>query len=179
LHDVRWYVIRNAILVLQEMKDPQLLEQLTPLLQHGHDRVQEAAFQAIVRGRRPERAVVLADALNALRGRLLEQALDEVMFLKDPGSLFGLKKYMATLKPGVAMNRAIQTMSAITGDDAARALHSIVSDLQQDVSVRRLALNSLLRRSEPLARELLTRFSRSSPEDPLAREAYQAHVATT
>jgi hypothetical protein len=177
LHDVRWYVVRNAALVLQEMKDPNLLEELTPLLQHGHDRVQESAFQAIVRSRRPERAVPLADSLTALRGRLLEQALDEVMFLKDPGSLFGLKKYIANLKPGVAMNKAIQTMAAIPGDDATRALNSIMIDTFQDVTVRRVALTALLRRKEALAGEMLRRFSMSSPDDPLAREAYQAQSA--
>lgn len=79
-----WYVVRNAILILGELDDPQLLEHLEPLLAHPDDRVQQAAASSIIKSRAPKRGLVLARSLPCLRGQVLEQALDELVFLKDP-----------------------------------------------------------------------------------------------
>ena len=178
LNDDRWYVVRNACVVLGEMKDPELLDQLGPLLRHSHDRVQETVFQAIERSRRPERAVIFADSLNALRGRLLEQALDEIFFLKDPKSVSGLRQFIAAQKPGVQMNKALQTLAAIPGDDTYRALGYILGDSKLDNSTRRFAMMSLLRSSEPFAQKLILRFVETFPADPLAQEAQRMKSAT-
>jgi hypothetical protein len=171
LHDDKWYVVRNACVVLGEMKDPELLDQLGPLLRHSHDRVQETVFQAIERSRRPERAVIFADSLNALRGRLLEQALDEIFFLKNPKALPGLRQFITAQKPGMALNKALQTLASIPGDDTFRALGYILGDSRLDMSTRRFAMASLLRSSEPFAQRLMQRFVETFPGDPLAQEA--------
>jgi hypothetical protein len=145
LHDDKWYVVRNACVVLGEMKDPELLNELGPLLRHSHDRVQETVFQAIERSRRPERAVIFADSLNALRGRLLEQALDEIFFLKDTKAIPGLRQFITAQKPGITLNKALQTLAAIPGDDTFRALGYVLGDSKLDISTRRFAMTALLR----------------------------------
>ncbi len=179
LHDDKWYVVRNACIVLGEMKDPELLNQLGPLLRHSHDRVQETVFQAIERSRRPERAVIFADSLNALRGRLLEQALDEIFYIKDPKSLPGLRQFISAQRPGVQLNKALQTLVAIPGEDTFRTLGYILGDSKLDMGTRRFAVNALLRSSEPFAQRLMQRFIETFPADPLALEAQRMKSAAT
>jgi len=177
LHDDRWYVVRNACVVLSEMKDPELLNQLGPLLRHLHDRVQETVFQAIERSRRPERALIFAESLNALRGRLLEQALDEIFFLKDPRSVQGLRQFITVQKAGIQLTKALQTLATIPGDETFRALGYILGDSKLDVSTRRFAMYALKRSAEPFAQRLMRRFMETFPADPLAQEAQTAKAA--
>jgi hypothetical protein len=177
LHDERWFVVRNACVVLTEMKDPELLKELGPLLRHSHDRVQEAVFQSIVRSRRPERGMILAESLGSLRGRLLEQALDELLFLKDPKTLPALRDFVTTLKPGAQQNKAFQSMSVIPGDNTIHCLADILGDMKLDLATRRAAMQTMMRMQNPLAPELVARFAETSYRDPLGLEAIKAKSA--
>src|SRR5262249_5182138 len=56
--DQRWYVVRNACQVLSELKDPELLTTLSPVLAHADDRVQKAAVDVLIKSRNPARAQV-------------------------------------------------------------------------------------------------------------------------
>ncbi len=89
-----WYVVRNACKVLAGLKHPQLLDELAPLLRHAEQRVQQAAFQALIESRVPGRAAVFAEMLPHLNPHLMEQALNELIFLKDPASLPGLEAFV-------------------------------------------------------------------------------------
>jgi CRISPR/Cas system-associated endoribonuclease Cas2 len=174
LHDERWYVVRNACVVLAEMKDPELLTELAPLLRHSHDRVQESVFQSIVRSRKPERAMILAESLTSLRGRLLEQALDEILFLKDPRTVPSLKLFIETQKPGSQQQKAFQSLAAIPGDATVHAMADILGDIRYDIATRRAAMNAMLRLTNPLAHELVARFAVTAWKDPLGPEAQKA-----
>jgi len=174
LHDERWFVVRNACVVLTEMKDPELLDELGPLLRHSHDRVQEAVFQSIVRSRRPERGMILADSLTSLRGRLLEQALDELLFLKDPKTLPALRQFVTTHKPGAQQSKAFQSLAAIPGDSTIHCLADILGDMKLDLATRRAAMHTMMRMTNPLAPELVARFAETSYRDPLGLEAIKA-----
>ncbi len=174
LQDERWFVVRNACVVLSEMKDPELLTELGPLLQHPNDRVQETVFKALEKSRKPERAAIFAESLTSLRGRLLEQALDEIFFLKDSRAISGLRQFITTQRPGVLLNKALQTLASIPGDDTFRALGYLLGDSKLDNSTRRFAINALSRSSEPFAQKLLGRFLENFPGDPLAQEANRA-----
>lgn len=178
LHDDRWFVVRNACVVLNEMKDPELLNELGPLLRHSHDRVQEAVFQAIVRSRKPERSTVLADSLNALRGRLLEQALDELLFLKDPKTVPALHQFILEQKQSPQQVKAIQSLAVVPGDATIHALADILGNAQLDLVTRRAALNVMLRMNNVLAHELVSRFAVTAWRDPLGPEAQKASAAT-
>lgn len=177
LHDERWYVVRNACVVLNEMKDPELLNELGPLLRHSHDRVQEAVFQAIVRSRKPERAMIIAESLDSLRGRLLEQALDELLFLKDPKTLPPLKQFVLAQKPGAQQTKGFQSLAAIPGDSTIHCLADILGDMKLDLATRRAAMHTMMRMSNPLAPELVARFAETSYKDPLGLEAIKARSA--
>ena len=179
LHDDRWFVVRNACVVLTEMKDPELLNELGPLLRHSHDRVQEAVFQSIVRSRKPERAMVLADSLSSLRGRLLEQALDELLFIKDPKTVPALRQFIVEQKPGAQQVKAIQSLAVIPGDGTIHALADILGNTKLDLSTRRAAMNTMLRLPNPLAQELVSRFAVTAWRDPLGAEAQKAKAAPT
>jgi HEAT repeats len=179
LEDDRWYVVRNACIVLTEMKDPDLLGSLGPLLRHSHDRVQESVFQAIVRSRKPERAMILAESLNSLRGRLLEQALDELLFLKDQKTVPALRDFIVEQKPGAQQVKAIQSLSVIPGDSTVHALAEILGDTRLDIATRRAAMTTMLKMSNPLAPELVSRFSVTAWRDPLGPEAQKAMAAVT
>lgn len=177
LQDDRWYVVRNACIVLNEMKDPELLNELGPLLRHAHDRVQETVFQAIVRSRKPERATLLADSLNSLRGRLLEQALDELLFSKDPKTVPALRQFIVEQKAGAQQIKAIQSLAVIPGEATIHALADILGNARLDLATRRAAMNTMLRMSNPLASELVSRFAVSAWRDPLGPEAQKATSA--
>jgi hypothetical protein len=177
LHDERWFVVRNACVVLAEMKDPELLNELGPLLRHSHDRVQEAVFQSIVRGRKPERSTVIAESLTSLRGRLLEQALDELLFLKDPKTLPALKQFIVTQKPGAQQSKAFQSLAAIPGDVTVHCLADIMGDAKLDLMTRRTALHTMTRMPSTLAHELVSRFAVTAWKDPLGPEAQKAKSA--
>jgi len=179
LHDERWYVVRNACVVLAEMKDPELLNELGPLLRHSHDRVQEAVFQSIVRSRKPERALILAESLTSLRGRLLEQALDELLFLKDQKTVPFLKQFIEAQKPGSPQFKAFQSLAAIPGDATVHALADILGDIRYDITTRRAAMNAMLRMPNPLAQELVARFAVTAWKDPLGPEAQKAKNVPT
>ncbi len=63
LDDGRWYVVRNACLLLGEMRDPDMIVHLAPVLRHADERVQRAAFQALQKSRLAECVRAYADAL--------------------------------------------------------------------------------------------------------------------
>jgi len=177
LQDERWFVVRNACVVLAEMKDPELLNELGPLLRHAHDRVQEAVFQSIVRSRKPERAIVLAESLTFLRGRLLEQALDELLFLKDSKTIPALKQFVLAQKPGAQQTKAFQSLAAIPGDVTVNCLADILGDTKLDLVTRRTAMQTMMRMPSPLAHELVARFAVTAWKDPLGPEAQKAKSA--
>jgi hypothetical protein len=177
LHDERWFVVRNACVVLAEMKDPDLLVELGPLLRHSHDRVQEAVFQSIVRSRKPERATILADSLTSLRGRLLEQALDELLFLKDPKTVPALRQFIEAQKPGAQQTKAFQSLGVIPGDATVHCLADLLADTRLDLVTRRTAMQTMMRMPSPLAHELVARFAVTAWRDPLGPEAQKAKSA--
>lgn len=172
LAEDRWYVVRNACVMLAELKDPELIEQLGPVLRHGDHRVQQAAFNAIVQSRDPRCAAVLADALPYFRARLLEQALEEIMLLRDPSALPGLEQYITgdVGAPEVDLKRALHALMTLPGDDSLYSLATIVAQTRLSLDLRRVAVKALGRNPRPLGEQLLTAFLETFPDDPLAME---------
>jgi hypothetical protein len=48
LHDRRWYVLRNLIILLKDVHDPEVLTALRPLIRHAHPRVRQEAFKTLL-----------------------------------------------------------------------------------------------------------------------------------
>ena len=45
LHDDRWHMVRNLIVLLRGLDDPELMDTMEPLLQHPHERVRQEALK--------------------------------------------------------------------------------------------------------------------------------------
>lgn len=165
-----WYIVRNVCTVLQDLKDPDLAQDLRPALVHEDARVQQAAFHAVTKARAANRAEVLANCLISFHPHVLELALDELTFLKDPKSLPGLIFYASNSagKSAAIVMKTIATFRAIGGEGAMTGLGRILKDPSAPIQARRQAMEALRWSMHPTAKAQLDEFS-TSP-DPLARE---------
>jgi hypothetical protein len=66
LSDPQWYVVRNAVCILEDLGDPELPAQLRGAIRHEDLRVQRAAITAILKSNLAGAAEVLAEALTEL-----------------------------------------------------------------------------------------------------------------
>jgi HEAT repeat protein len=157
LQHKEWYVVRNACKMLGEMKDPELLEHIAPVLEHPDERVQKAALQAITESKLPRRAAVIANALPFLSSRLLEDALCELMHQADPESLPGLEKYFnsSAARNGKELRMLINIVAAIPQEQAANLLSKISYNESIDASLRKAAQEALSARAARKARRSL------------------------
>ncbi len=170
LHDGRWYVVRNMCNLLAQIEDPDLAQHIGPALQHPDARVQEAAFNATIKGRGPGRSAVLANSLSGMAPSVMEKALDELMFMKDPESVPGLVDLVAAKTANRELiNRVIQIISSMPGAGARQGLEGIFRINTLDFATRRAALRLIARDPSPEAAGLLADLSHM--HDPLAIEA--------
>jgi HEAT repeat protein len=165
-----WYVVRNVCTVLQELHDPDLAQHLRPALVHEDARVQQAAFNAITKGRAAGRAEVISNCLISLHPHVLELALDELAFLKDPKSVPGLTLFSTSSegRSAAIMLKAVAALRAIGGGAAMEGVGRILRDVGAPIPARKAAVEALRWSMQPEARKQLDDFA-TSP-DPLARE---------
>jgi hypothetical protein len=172
LADERWYVVRNACTVLGELADPEIATQLSGALRHTDDRVQQSAATAIIRCKGRGRAAVFAGALPHLKAQVLDMALDELIFLKDPESVEGLKQFVlatAGSRTG-ALEKAVRALATIGSGEALEVLGKVLADSGQAPFVRNTALLALGRSLLPSAKRILADFIHLAPDDPLASQ---------
>jgi hypothetical protein len=165
-----WYIVRNVCTVLQELRDPDLAQDLRPALVHDDARVQQAAFHAVTKARAANRGEVLANCLISFHPHVLELALDEITFLKDPKSLQGLNFFASSSsgRSATIVMKAIAALRAIGGEGAMTGLGRILKDPGAPLAARKQAMETLRWSMHPAAKVQLDDFG-SSP-DPLARE---------
>ena len=170
LTDDRWYVVRNMCTVLNDLKDPQLAAHISPALQHADARVQRAALTALVRNRSEGRAPVLAEALPKLAPDLLDEALDELMFEKDPRTVGAIGKFIVAGKSSVAtLRKAVQVLGLIPGSDILEQYSNILLAGTLDPEIRRTALKHLTAAKTERSIETVKKLAEST--DRLAAEA--------
>ena len=173
LKDERWYVVRNICGVLAELKDPDLADHIVPALENSDPRVQQAALKALVRSRTVRAAPVLAGSLLKLAPNILDEALDELMFLRHVKTIEGLEAFICAAGSNLAASRkAIQVLNAIDVDEALEALAILLRNETLDIVVRRAALHALSSNRSPEAVALLQEFAKT--HGPLAEEAGSA-----
>jgi hypothetical protein len=169
LKDERWYVVRNICGVLSELKDPDLADHIVPALEHSDPRVQQAALKAIIHSRTVRAAPVLAASLIKLAPNVLDEALNELMFLRHVKSLEGLEKLIHCETRNVAAaKKAIHVLANIDDDEASHALARLLRDEKLDNQVRRSALGALSSSRSEISKQLLKDFA--ATKDPLAEE---------
>ncbi len=180
LNSDRWYVVRNACKLLGELKDPEILHLMEKPLRHEDPRVQKAAMAALMDSRDAGRAMIFADALGNLSAELLEDALGELLFLKDPKTLPLLEHYIFDHEHerDKIMVQAVQTASAIPSPNTANLLLRVVTEPQFDLAARRLALNALQRQPGGAPKKDLEAFATKEPKDSLAPECLKIAQAS-
>jgi HEAT repeats len=168
--DDRWYVVRNICGVLAELKDHDLADHITPALEHADARVQQAALKALITSRTVRAAPVLAASLSKFAPSVVDEALDELMFLRHVKTVAGLEEFIGSGKGSLASSRkALQVLATIDDDDALHALARLFHQEELDSKLRRAALNTLCRHQSPVAVELLQQLA--ADHGPLADEA--------
>ncbi|HKW17174.1 MAG TPA: HEAT repeat domain-containing protein [Terriglobales bacterium] len=169
LKDERWYVVRNICGVLSELKDPDLAEHIVSALEHSDPRVQQAALKAIIHSRTVRAAPVLAASLIKLAPNVLDEALNELMFLRHVKSIEGLEKLIRSETCNLATaKKAIQVLATIDDDEALYTLARLLGEEKLDNQLRRAALHALSANRAETAKQVLKDFA--STKSPLAEE---------
>ena len=181
LADPRWYVVRNACNVLGTLGDPELAAQLREPLRHADERVQEAAVAALAKSKAAGREESLGEALPYLQPHAQEAVLNELLLARRPETIPLLEDFvrLATGSKQGMREKAIQVLATIPEPRSVEALGRILEDTLQSLTLRRTALNALRASANPLAREHLAEFARTTPGDPLAGECRAAAVPKT
>jgi HEAT repeats len=175
LKDQRWYVVRNACFVLSDLKDPELISELRDVLKHPDERVQLAAFNALKKAKAQERSEVLADALPALKGQVLESALDELRFWKSPLGVPGLEKFIASGDARqLHQEKAMHALLAVPEDGAMEALGRVLVTKNNLQPIRRMAIKKLGASNAQTAYAALSEVASRVGADPLATECQKA-----
>ncbi len=174
LDDERWYVVRNACKLLVQLKDPELVAKLAPVLRHSEERVQKAALDAVCESRDSRRAVVLADALPFLKPLLRDEVLNELLFLRDPATIPALERLLFADPKGNLQVACTQTLAAIPGLEAQRALLHVLSTPHLNPLARRMALATLARAKSAEVEKALRQYAESAPNDAMAPEMMKA-----
>ena len=174
LKDERWYVVRNACKLLVQLKDPEMVNGLAPVLRHHEERVQKAALDAIRESRDPRRAVVMADALPFLKPQLRDEVLNELLFLRDPASVPALERLLFADTKGNLQVACTQTLAAIPGPEAQRALLHVLSSPNLSAAARRMALTTIARDMSPEVKKALRQYAEAAPNDVMAPEMIKA-----
>jgi HEAT repeats len=170
LGDERWYVVRNMCGVLAEIKDPKLVEHIAPALRHPDARVQQATLKALVKCRDPEAATVLAAALPKLSPAILDEALDELMYLRHEGAIADLEAFVSARSGNLAcMKKAVQALGSTDDEAAVYALGRLFRLEELDGAVRRAALAAVGKHRSLVAAKMLQEFAGSW--GPFADEA--------
>jgi hypothetical protein len=160
------------IVLLGDLADPEMAVYVAPVLQHADVRVQRAAAAALIKTRAAGRAQLLAAALPFLLDDVLEQALNELMFLKAPETAGDLEKFLFSDSPGrnTHITQGVQAVAEIVSDKAAEVLARVVTERSLQLPPRKIALDALLRNGTPAARTALVNFMASFPDDGLTAE---------
>jgi len=177
LHHPQWYVVRNAVKLLGEVRDPELLKDVTPALRHSDERVQKAAIKVLQDARVPGRAAAIASALPYMKPHTVEEMLNDLRYAKDSSAVEGLGAFIfhdSRTSPKLLM-QAIATLGVFATDEAAQTLAHVVSDTELDLAVRRAALQTLTKNLTEAGRRGLKQYaSNAASHDPLSPEVLRA-----
>ena len=170
----RWYIIRDAVLLLGDLGDPALLEHLDGPLAHEDERVQREAVQAAIKTRSQARGVVLARALPSLKPNLVETVLDDLLILKEPSAVPFLeclvRQPQAGLRPYLLEN-ALAVMGAIETQEAVECLLDCAGETTLPLPLRKAALNAVARVDTTSGHRALEYFARTCVDAELAQVA--------
>ncbi len=176
----KWYVVRNACKLLGELKDPDLLQHLAPVLPHPDERVQQAALTALNKNRVPGRGQVIAENLASFGSHLQEQVLEELLYLRDPATLPALAQFVFVDGRGklAPSQKAVQAIAANPAEQSVELLANVLCETALEPALRRTALSALRNHQSEAAPQFLADFVARFPNDPLAADAHRVSKST-
>jgi HEAT repeat protein len=111
----------------------------------------------------------LSASLSKLAPNILEEALNELMFLKDVAAIKGLEELLTSEHGNRAsLKKAVQALACISDDAALHALANAFRLENLDSEIRRAALTAICKEKSPLALTLLKELA--TTRGPLADE---------
>jgi len=172
----KWYVVRNACKLLGELKDPELLQHLGPVLQHEDERVQQAALTALNKNRVEGRGEVIAENLASFGPHLQEQVLEELLYLRDPSTISALAQFVFVDGRGklTPSQKAVQAIAANPAEQSVELLANVLCETELEPAVRRTALNALRNNHSQAAQQSLADFLARFPHDSLAQDVQRS-----
>lgn len=139
LFDERWYVVRNAVVILGEIRSEESLPHLTPLLGHGDIRVRRETIRALTKVGGQRAVAILLQTAESPDQELRRQALLSLGAIRAASALPTLLNLLE--QPGWS-RRTVDIKK-----DTMRALGEIGSSDAIPALIRILAQRRLLRRA--------------------------------
>lgn len=183
LFDDRWYVVRNAVAILGEIRDQDSLPHLTPLLEHKDIRVRRETIRALTKIGGQRAVNILLKAAESDNQELSRQALLSLGAIRAASAIPTLLKLIEQpeLSRGAVdiKKDAIRALGEIRSSDAVQPLLRILGRR----SLFRRALNDELRAAaiaalgeigDEAARPELEKASQEERSPAVARAAVQA-----
>ena len=99
---------------------------------------------------------MLADAIPMLAPQVLDEALDQLLYLKNPNTISSLEKFVASSGGNVVRaTKAVRALGAIEESAALSALGRLFQIEELDPAIRKAALNAIACQKSPAATQLL------------------------
>lgn len=130
LQDERWYVVRNAVNILGEIRDPAATRHLHRLLHHEDTRVCRETIRALTRIGGPGAARILLDIIDDDDEEISRQAILSLGVIGDESAVPGLLKIVRKgdffCKQSGRKKEAIRALGEIGSPEALPALTTIL-----------------------------------------------------
>jgi hypothetical protein len=116
-------------------------------------------------------APVMAASLSKLTPKVLDQALDELTFMRHVKTVGSLEEFVngSSAANLASARKAVQVLAAIDDDEALHALARLARAQKLDARLRRASLTAVCKHQSPIAVELLQELAKS--HGALAEEA--------
>lgn len=182
LRDERWYVVRNAVTIIGEVREPESARLLPPLLHHEDIRVCREAIRALTRIGGRGAVQILIDAVQDKEEEISRQALLSLGAIKDSAAIPTLQRILEQgdffLKRLGKKRDAIQTLGEIGAPEAAPALIQLLASRRlfkrrQHDSLRAAAAQALAEINHPQVQPALEKAA-DDPSPDVARQATSA-----
>lgn len=132
LNDPRWFVVRNAVTVLGEIRDPHIVSLLPPLLRHSDIRVARETVRALTKIGGQRVVGILLSLVEGEDEALARQALLSLGAIKSPAAVPNLLKLVNRPDPmGKRTELKKEAIKALGEIGAAEAVPSLATLLRR------------------------------------------------
>jgi HEAT repeat protein len=187
LQDSRWYLVRNAVMVLAEIKDPRVAPQLVALLNHPESRVRKEVVRALGSLASPKAQEGILRALEDEDDGVRLKALDVLQVAGGSAAKERLRQIVAgtglrSPRETAMRVRALRALGALGGGEEVPLLAALLerkglfSKMELD-EIRRaavMALTGIVERTESeTAFQALQGAAQSDPSEEIRKTAEQ------